>query len=110
LLDLASLSPHGESGLKSLNTSTGKFTLRLSPHGESGLKFGLKTWPIVLFLKSLSTRREWIEIVLIQALSIFNNKSLSTRREWIEIEMKKKILDRKQRLSPHGESGLKFTK
>ena len=59
-------------------------------------------------IMSLPARGEWIEI----GVSLYHPKgveSLPARGEWIEIEFAVNIHIVENCLSPHGESGLKFT-
>ena len=80
------LPPHGGSGLKSKDASQyGYDSYGLPPHGGSGLKYRRDDF-CVRVLKSPSTRREWIEILLLFLRSVCY-KSPSTRREWIEISL-----------------------
>jgi len=57
------LSPHGESGLKSaIRKHGGYLTPRLSPHGESGLKSSM-SYGVTTFTRSLPAWGEWIEMM-----------------------------------------------
>ena len=56
----------------------------LSPCGESGLKFSTGS-KIISGIKSLSMRREWVEIYFSPTLGHAHG-SLSMRREWVEIQ------------------------
>ena len=78
-------SPHGERGLKLYQSkSTPPKSKCRSPHGERGLK-SLLTCPIDDAIKSLSSRRAWIEI------TFFNPREFGRSGR-----------------SPHGERGLKY--
>ena len=54
-------SPHGERGLKFLQMLDLGSLLSRSPHGERGLK-SHDSFPSPLEVRSLSSRRAWIEI------------------------------------------------
>ena len=84
IVDFCCLSPHGESGLKSLTSVVTIWPAGLSPHGESGLKSSV-----------------WGD-------SPDSEMSLPAWGEWIEIVYQDRKRKRKSRLSPHGESGLKY--
>ena len=56
---------------------------------------------------SLPARGEWIEISSASAFVGAVNESLPARGEWIEIIKYLIALFKPDRLSPHGESGLK---
>ena len=80
----------------------------LSPHGESGLKCTNKN-NVNRQIKSLPAWGEWIEILDSGDLRCLC-WSLPAWGEWIEIEGMQFIGISPGRLSPHGESGLKFEK
>ena len=61
----------------------------------------------VIELMSLPTRGEWIEISPYYEPG-GDAVSLPTRGEWIEINCTWATMTEQKRLSPHGESGLKF--
>ena len=109
----------------------GMTTIRRSPHGERGLKYCMIFNRSILWSWSLSSRRAWIEMDLIQSgltypLQValltesvdWNNKSsylfikhcmsLSSRRAWIEIKKTGVSIHSSICRSPHGERGLKF--
>ena len=62
-LEESGRSPHGERGLKSNEEDATVYRMvGRSPHGERGLKY-TQELRIVSLLKSLSSRRAWIEIM-----------------------------------------------
>jgi len=106
MASLLSLSPHGESGLKF--HAALEYALkndRLSPHGESGLKFENRTH-VQYNKRSLSTRREWIEIQHITYLQIFYTGLSPHGESGLKLRYPA-FYELVLRLSPHGESGLK---
>ena len=58
--------------------------LCLSPHGESGLK-SILILLIFVYILSLPTRGEWVEIPRVCSVDIAVDMSLPTRGEWVEI-------------------------
>ena len=77
-----------------------------SPHGERGLKCETEMGEHC-GVKSLSSRRAWIEIPFDSLPAEMYKRSLSSRRAWIEIvHIKAEKLCELSR-SPHGERGLK---
>ena len=61
-----------------------------------------------MYVRSLSSRRAWIEILTYLREVYRPNRSLSSRRAWIEIMLLQSTNLLSQRRSPHGERGLKF--
>ena len=80
---------------------------RRSPHGERGLK-SRSEYNLAGVIKSLSSRRAWIEMeeALKEAYKI--TESLSSRRAWIEMLIYRYVAKSIYGRSPHGERGLKW--
>ena len=91
-----------ESNIRFRRTKVGR-----SPHGERGLKYADHVLAII-FKWSLSSRRAWIEILILATSPCFAFLSLSSRRAWIEILYVEPGNDYNSCRSPHGERGLKF--
>ena len=79
----------------------------LSPCGESGLKSVALSVPAKGAV-SLPVRGEWIEILATQGFAKFLVASLPVRGEWIEIGHHDPAGLAESSLSPCGESGLKL--
>ena len=85
-------SPHGEYGLKSLMSTGLNSDTLVTLHTES-MDWNLcDVFAYYCYILLLSTRRVWIEITLLDALSAYSNRLLSTRRVWIEIWIIRHIL------------------
>ena len=80
---------------------------RLSPCGESGLKWAVPQ-PFKRQLRSLPMRGEWIEMLPKRECLGAVWRSLPMRGEWIEMRRSACRCWCAWRLSPCGESGLKF--
>ena len=63
---------------------------------------------IMSMLRSLSSRRAWIEIANGPPATRHTGRSLSSRRAWIEIPWPTPTAPKPSSRSPHGERGLKF--
>ena len=105
-ISTSGLSPCGESGLKSGGAGTRCCPRRLSPCGESGLKSVVRAADVVAAV-SLPVWGEWIEISAVGFRSQ-QRQSLPVWGEWIEISVSTRFSGSARRLSPCGESGLKF--
>ena len=60
---------------------------------------------MLTLIQSLSARRAWIEMTLVQIIMSGYAKSLSARRAWIEIMPKPGKVKVVERRSPQGERG-----